>query len=820
MIMLGSCSPAQLLSGVLPLPQQASPQVPKITLKRDVYGFAHIHAPHYFGAGYGVGVAQVDDYGLDLPFFWALYSPDIETRLNDQAISFALPGQLPPVFQFDSRSFPLPISKMQSRAATLEEIRLTLDYLSLYESTEEALARIDQQPSLKQYLEGYVAGVNDRLAQKQKSYTASTDPRIQYMVSRGLHTRQVQLADPMRAASSQSVFFGAGLVLTWVGFIDSVPAAALTKARLQLALSKFKFKPERPKSSNEFGFSGAATVSSRPIIMVDPHLPTHDSWLNSATAAVIHTPEIVLDAAILVGQPVPSVGHALHPKTQSAIAISGTANAQTPSTCWYAPVPADLSTYATSATANQPVAFTTRQMGRLTLREAGVHGRLIGQKRVKIGNEILELGFLYRATKDHKFTSVETLWPAFHSKSITEFYAALDRHQHPFWNMTVGISTPQKPSTLLYVNNQVSPRRNPNPDGNSDTLDDWNTFMDASNPATQWLGGYHTAAELPQIVAEESGRQFLHCHNCQPERVTGVISPHPYLIGGYAGFNNPRQVAGDRFYAQAVADEKKLSLDGAVKLANHPIDPHLEEAVQKLTATFAALKELLSPEAQNEAASELARWNDQPVDGSQENGIISRVLHWIDLMLQVQSQWRTSTDLQRIVLGFMFPEASTPFDPASPLSKSDASLALNKLVEAHRSYSTIYKTHRADFRPWGEIQRFRPTIFGKPMASGALDLPIAGAPNALLSVAGPTLDSPTGRVRLVTGGQNYVQLIEVGVRSILKKSVAGTTDPTLPYASKMSELFAAGVFTPTGVRESEMTAGRVISTETIEVREP
>lgn len=800
-------------------------------LARDKYGIAHIQAPDYFSAGYAIAVAQVDDFGLDLQMLWALLSPDVETRLTQNAIDSGIPrnGQVPFALQFDSRGFPLPVALREQRPPTLAEIRTSLEYMSFYDTVDEAELRING--TLLQYLQGFVAGANARISGKKAQYLASTDPRIQYMVARGLHERTVTLKDPIRAAAAQGITTSAGLIMTWANFIHSVPATTaqvtLRESRpgkksefqsreIRYALQKQKLPIPRYTASNEFGFSGAVTTSGRPILMVDPHLPMYGSWWNMALTAVVKTPDIILDGAIILGNPVPFIGHALHPKTQSGFALTGTANAHTPSNCWFAPVPPTLDSHTTAATGGQPAPLSVRTMRGLTIREGGPYGRLIGQKRVSIGSGptaiVIEVGFFYRAAKDHKYSFIETLWPAFHSKSVSEFHAALNQHAHPYWNMVVGFSTPEKPSTLLYINNQISPRRNPNPDGNPLTLDDWNVFMDANNAATLWQDGanaYHLAHELPQVVAEDHARPFLHCHNCSPELVTQTPPLAPYMIGGYAGYDNPRHAVGNQVYAEAIGGGQKISLGRAMELANHKRDLQLEETVRKVNATLSGNEPLLDPTELQKAQAEMSRWLEGPVDGSADNPRTARVLLWLEKM-RAAPGW-THDDLKRVVNGLIQPAALHVFDPDAPLPEADALLPLQKLLETATEFSSIYGVMP---RNWSQIQRFRPDIFGTPIG----DWPMAGSPTSLLSVGGAVQAAPGGRVHLATGGQNYVQVIEVGLRSALKKSNPATVDPSSPYAGTLPELFAQEIFTPTGVQPSEIVANRILSRELLKPR--
>jgi hypothetical protein len=856
LLLLSSCS--LIGNSNDPISILPKPDPNSATLRRDALGFVHVDAANYYGAGYAVGVAQVDDFGLDLQLSWALLSPDVESTLTQEALGtssvpgIALPGQVPLTLEFDERSFPLPVVRRQIRPPTLEELRLSLEYVNFYEGATEAADRLE--PTLIEYLKGYVAGANMRFQQRRAGYQASTDPRIRYMVSRGLHQRRVSLLDPLRSAASGPVSGSVGLVQIWADSIERVPSTASSledlpavggasqdhlrfsdhgtqqkigntsltsaqKIQLRRLLASQKIPRPHYTASNEFVFSGRSTESGRPIVMVDPHLPSYDAWLQSVMTAVIRTPDIIIDGALNPpGNPVPMVGHAMHPRTRSGMALNGTANAYTPTTCWYSlGVNQTLERYYTSATGTVGATFTTRQIGRLTVREAGIHGRLIGQKKVLLeppGAEPVQVqvGFLYRHAKDSKYSVIETTWPAFHSKSIAEFHAALNRHALPTWNMSVGFSTPDNPSTSLYINNQVASRKNPNPDGNESTLDDWNYFMDAMNPLAEWLGGYHTADELPQVVAEPNSRKFLHCHNCSADTVTGVIPAYPYMIGGYAGGSNPRQAAGELFYSEATANTAKVTLKAAVNLANDKRDLQVLEVIRKLQATVAAPPPGLTSEQLSAAAAEMAIWRAGAVDFSISNTRVGRVAVWLSRMNALFGFWKDDKEISRLVLGTIYPPSEATFNPDSAIENPALGLlALAQLALLHSEYPQQFGPQT---RTWGEIQRWRPTIFRRPFAAGALDLPIAGGGNSLLSLSGPEVTLPSGlKAFSVTGGQNYVQIIEVGVRSLLKKSVAGTTNPALPYSRKVSELFAQEAFTPTGAGSGEQPADRFISSE-------
>lgn len=770
----------------------------EVTLKRDIYGIAHITAPTLYGAGYGVGLAQVEEFGLDLHLYWAMLDTHRTEVLDQQFFTRMRWGMAPGTIQFDSRGFPKPSAQRHAWPPTIAEIQQTYDYLGFDQWIADAEAQLPSD--LREYLQGYVAGVNAKMAELRPQWESSSDPRIQYMVSRGLHTRLAKVRDPIAAFTKLTADFAIGAYNGWADAISIIPPsqASAKKKSTGRALASVH-KEIAPAfyftASNETGISGTVTASGRPMLVLDGHQPTHTEWWNRNSSMVIRTPQLILDGGIGPGNALPTAGQALHPLTQTAMGFTGTANAITPVNVWFAETQSDLSSYRSYKTGDQWVAFQTENRGGIPVR-TGSHGRLIGYEPTR------GYGFMIRQSKDGNFTMIEGLWAMFHSRNPAEFRAALNLHKVPFWHMTVGFSTQTEPSRLLYISNQVTAVRDPDPN-QSTAMTDWNDFMPAWSEAHDWLPQYHLAADLPQReVSSDPGQPaFVHCHNCSPEQVTGQPVTRPYLQGGYADVWNHRQMLGNVVYAENYVVGHNLTLDQIVPVINDKRDMQLTDLVTKMNATFAQYGSSLEPNIRAQVQQELAIWNSGPVDGDRNNTRVGRVL-FFQLLMKTVPRTGMSLDIDRLIFDLVLPGTRELFDASQPLAPIDAGAAFDKMVQVHLTYDSLFGGPN---KPWGEIQMIRP---------GFGDFLVPGTPNGLMSIAGPLATRNGLSIFEVVGGQNYVMAMEIGLRSLLRRSVHGTYDTTLPYAARFTELYSAEAFVPTGLREVEWTEGRLLSSET------
>lgn len=784
----------------------------EVQVVRDVYGLAHVSAEDYYGAGFGVGVAQVDDQGLDLALQWALLDEDLVTRFDPAVHAISRPGQI--VYgwlQFDSDGFPHGFSTRHPGAPTLEELDLTYRYTDFHGIVARAVQRIQDQAevvnapagSLLKYLEGYVAGVNRRMQEKRDSWVQSSDPRIRYMVEKGLHMRPATLRDPVAVAAKHGYEWTLSAYLSWAGFIRSIPPLSPQAKRNMKSPERLEFAaiPNQAPyftASNELGVSGSVTRSGRPFLMLDPHLSTHGSFWNRNLSVVIRTPGWIFDGGVSPGAAVPLMGQSIHPETKTAMGQTGTANALSSVSCWYAETTSDLRRYKSHKTGGVYTDFEVRRVGPITVRE-GSHGRLIGY------NQERGLGFMIRLPKDGDYTFVEGLWAAFHARNPAEYRAALDLHQLPHWHITAAFSGPQERSRIFYVSNQISAVRDPNPDGNPESHDDWNYFLPASHPAYDWKPRYHRAHELPSVEFGMEGPSYLHCHNCSPEAVTGVIPQRSYLQGGYLDIWNHRQLNGEIVYGQELRKGRGMTLDDLVAVANNKKELMLEDIVSKLAATWKKHARTLPKEVYVSAGKELELWQSQErIEGTPENTVIARVLYWQSLMKA--SQPIVSLDLRRLIFDQILTGERPLFNPDAPLPVADAVNALTQLAAVRNTYAQVFG---GDQVPWRDIQLLRPGF-------GSFHAP--GSPHSLMSVGGTFATVNDRRIIDVGGGQNYVMLMEVGSRSLLRRSVQGTYDLGLPYATKMTELFSQERFLPTGLLPEEMTEERILLKEKFDLR--
>ena len=155
-----------------------------------------------------------------------------------------------------------------------------------YIGFDEAIARAEARlpADLRSYLEGHAAGVNARSAQLRQSWESSTDPHIQYMVQRGLHLRQGKVRDAIAAFTKLTADFAIGAYNTWADNISRIAPIQVEASLYKPFKKSFYFT-----ASNELGVSGRVTASGRPMIVLDPHMPTHTDFWNRNMSVVIRT---------------------------------------------------------------------------------------------------------------------------------------------------------------------------------------------------------------------------------------------------------------------------------------------------------------------------------------------------------------------------------------------------------------------------------------------------------------------------------------------------------------------------------------------------
>lgn len=364
--------------------------------------------------------------------------------------------------------------------------------------------------------------------------------------------------------------------------------------------------------------------------------------------------------------------------------------------------------------------------------------------------------------------------------TVQEFYAMGKAHNFKQFKKALAIGGltyhnvmyADTAGNIFYIYNGAIPRRNPHYD--------WSKPVDGSDPGTQWHG-YHTIAELPQVLNPPSG--WMQNTNSSPFHTTAQDNPNPadfpsYMVAGtYADHQNPRSRESRRLLSRpgkiSFAEWKRIAFDTHFGVADKAI-PKLLAAWKKLLTTDPKRAEKLRPMVQG-----LRDWDR---DGS----IASPETTWFALWAVAMLDRSTlPPQLRRLPMGIR----AVPRGPGQDI----------RALEAVRTrLLTDFGTIQI---PWGRINRLQHSPFRDGISSfsdSRPSLPVPGAPpNVVGDIFAFYEIQPKGSPNLYgQAGDGYVSVIEFGPHvtaySIVPFGESG--DPKSPHFFDQAHLYARGQF--------------------------
>lgn len=282
---------------------------------------------------------------------------------------------------------------------------------------------------------------------------------------------------------------------------------------------------------------------------------------------------------------------------------------------------------------------------------------------------------------------IEQLWNTAKAKNLTEFQAALQQHQLPFFNVIYG----DRDGHIMYLFNGYVPVRN------QGDFNYWQGIVPGDTSKTLWEK-IHRFSELPKAI-DPPGGWVQNCNDPPwsstfPQQLDAQDFP-PYIAPQFMSLRAQRSV-------RMLQESAKISFD---KLIEDKYSTRLELSDRILDDLIAAARQYGSPLAR-QAADVLEKW-DRNADADSRGTLLFQ--SWVE---EIKSQ--------RGNLSGIF---ATPWNQNNPLttpkSLADPRAAAVALEAAATKLQTTYGALDV---PWGNVMRL---IWGK------VDLPGNGGSGGL-----------------------------------------------------------------------------------------
>ena len=343
---------------------------------------------------------------------------------------------------------------------------------------------------------------------------------------------------------------------------------------------------------------------------------------------------------------------------------------------------------------------------------------------------------------------VEQLWNTAKAKNFTEFQAALQQHQLPFFNLIYG----DRDGHIMYLFNGYVPVRN------QGDFNYWQGIVPGDTSETLWQK-IHPFSDLPKVIDPPSGW----VQNCNdppwsstfPQQLDAKDFP-PYIAPQFMSLRSQRSV-------KMLQESARISFD---QLIEDKYSTRLELSDRILNDLIAAAKQYGSPLAR-QAADVLQKW-DRFADADSRGTLLFQL--WVE---EIRSQ---RGDFSR-----MF---ATPWDESNPLttpkSLADPRAAALALQTAATKLQTVYGALDV---PWGNVMRLQ---------AGKVDLPANGGADKLGIFRVFEFEPiPDGRFRAVFG-DTYIAAIEFSnpIKGKILNTYGNATQPGSPHIGDQLELAA------------------------------
>jgi acyl-homoserine lactone acylase PvdQ len=327
---------------------------------------------------------------------------------------------------------------------------------------------------------------------------------------------------------------------------------------------------------------------------------------------------------------------------------------------------------------------------------------------------------------------------------------------------------------ILYLYNGIMPRR--------DRGFDWSEAVDGSDPGTEWQG-YHSTAELPQVVNPPSG--YLLNTNSSPFTVSPDVSYRPtsfpsYMIGPED--DNPRARRSRRILADAgkwtFAEWSRAATDTRVQVA--------DELLPKLGALFDSL-------------------------GKSDPARAARLEPHVRLLLE----WDRVSTVESAAMTLFHSMVGRAGEAAGPQMRDPRDLTGQSLLQVlEPSVAALEQKWKSARVPWGEVNRLQRQHWSgrEQFRDDVPSLPVPGAPGWLGMIYVFNAQSgENARRRYGTSGNSYVSVVEFAPRvraaSVVYFGQSGRSES--PHYFDQASIYARGEFKPAWFHKDEVSANAV-----------
>jgi acyl-homoserine lactone acylase PvdQ len=349
------------------------------------------------------------------------------------------------------------------------------------------------------------------------------------------------------------------------------------------------------------------------------------------------------------------------------------------------------------------------------------------------------------------------------ARSLDEFRAALAQTAFPISNTMYADAD----GNILYVHGNAVPRRDPRLD--------WTRPVPAADTAADWRG-YHTLAELPQLLNPTAG--WLQNTNSTPFRATADgENPEPAAFPSYMARepDNARARASRRILERkkdwTFEEWQRAAFDTHVLAADSAI-PAIIDEWERLGAQDPDRAAKLDA-----AIEELRTWNRV---STVESTAMTMFVYWTEAF-------------------------ASPLDSLAPWPR---------LRALERTIETLQTQWQSPSVKWGEVNRLQRIDSNgqQPFDDERLSLPVPGAPGTLGIIFNiGTRPGPDGRRRYAVRGHTWVGVVEFSapVRAMSVVTFGQSADSTSSNFFDQAELFAEQRFKNAWWAPDEVAANAV-----------